>query len=150
MDATRKNLEEQVISHYMSNSSSYAWGNLGTSRPYIRMAARTNSGKVYVLRIELPNYPNSKPDAYVECMLRDCHGRLMNDASNENHTLAPHANNWTQICHYHPSAWKPEMSIWMVYVRCVLWLNIYEQTLKTGRNMEFYLKHMQADGTTRR
>ena len=150
MDATRKNLEEQVISHYMPNSSSYAWGNLGTSRPYIRMAARTNSGKVYVLRIELPNYPNSKPDAYVECMLRDCHGKLMNYVSNANHTLEPHTNNWTQICHYHPSAWKPEMSIWMVYVRCVLWLNIYEQTLKTGRDMEFYLKHMQADGTTRR
>ena len=145
MDAERQNLEEQVIRHYMSNPNSFAWGNLGTTKPYLRIAARTNSGKVYVLRIELQNYPSSKPNAYVECMLTDCHGRPMNSASSANHTLSPHSNNWTQICHYHPDAWRPDMSIWMVYVRCVLWLNIYEQTLRTGRDMEYYLKHMSGD-----
>jgi hypothetical protein len=145
MDTERKNLEEQVIRHYMSNPNSFAWGNLGTTKPYLRIAARTNSGKVYVLRIELQNYPSSKPNAYVECMLTDCHGRPMNSASSANHTLSPHSNNWTQICHYHPDAWRPDMSIWMVYVRCVLWLNIYEQTLRTGKDMEYYLKHMSGD-----
>ena len=88
MDAERKNLEEQVIRHYMSNPNSFAWGNLGTTKPYLRIAARTNSGKVYVLRIELQNYPSSKPNAYVECMLTDCHGRPMNSASSANHTLS--------------------------------------------------------------
>ena len=42
------------------------------------------------------------------------------------------------------------MSLWMVYVRCVLWLNIYEQTLRTRRDMEYYLRHMDANGSTTR
>ena len=148
MDYQRKQLEEQVIAHYLGGTKSFAFGDLQTSRPYLRIAAQTNSGKVYVIRMELINYPNQKPDAYVECMLRDCHGNLMNTASSTNHTLAPHPTyNWTQICHYHPDAWRPDMSLWMVYVRCVLWLNIYEQTLRTGRDMEYYLKHMGKDGS---
>lgn len=146
MDNQRKQLEEQVISHYMGGTKSFAFGDLHTDTPYLRIAARTNSGKVYVLRLELDNYPAKKPNAYVECMLRDCHGHLMDAPSSTNHTLSPHSNNWTQICHYHPNAWRPDMSLWMVYVRCVLWLNIYEQTLRTGNDMEYYLRHMGEDG----
>lgn len=146
MDDRRRQLEEQVISHYMGGGKSYSFGNLGTTNPYLRIAARTNSGKVYVLRIELSDYPNKKPNAYVECMLKNSRGSLMNTANSPDHTLSPHPNGWTQICHYHPDAWRPDMSLWMVYVRCVLWLNIYEQTLRTGKDMEFYLtKHMGGD-----
>lgn len=145
MDSRRKQLEEQVISHYMGSTNSFQFGDLHTNTPYLRIAARTNSGKVYVLRITLSGYPAQKPNAYVECMLRDCHGKLMNQISSANHTLSPHPSGWTQICHYHPDAWRPDMSLWMVYVRCVLWLNIYEQTLRTGNDMEYYLKHMRAD-----
>lgn len=148
MDSQRKQLEEQVISHYMGGKKAFAFGDLMTTKPYLRIAARTNSGHVYVLRMELDGYPYNKPNVYVECMLRDCHGNLMNGASSTNHTLSPHPNGWTQVCHYHPSAWKPNMSLWMVYVRCVLWLNIYEQTLRTGRDMAYYLKHMDAYGQT--
>ena len=147
MDNQRKLLEEQVIRQYMGGTNSFEFGNLSTTTPYLRIAARTNSGKVYVLRMELRNYPATKPEAYVECMLKDCHGNKMESASSTNHTLSAHSNGWTQICHYHPDAWRPDMSLWMVYVRCVLWLNIYEQTLRTGKDMEYYLKHMQSDGT---
>lgn len=147
MDYHRKQLEEEVIREYMGKgTNSFVFGGLYTSTPYLRIAAQTNSGNQYVLRMELSGYPYQKPDAYVECMLRDCHGNPMNKASISNHTLNPHSNGWTQICHYHPSAWRPDMSLWMVYVRCVLWLNIYEQTLRTGKDMEYYLKHMGADG----
>lgn len=144
MDQLRLNQENAVISHYM-NGKGYEFGNTWSDTPYLRIAARSNSGKVYVLRIEMKGYPNTKPNAYVEMMLRDCHGNLMNSASSSNHTLSPHSNNWTQICHYHPSAWNPNMSLWMVYTRCVLWLNIYEQTLRTGKNMDYYLGHMDSD-----
>lgn len=141
MDLTRLQQEEQVIRHYM-NGKQYQFGNIYSDCPYLRIAARTNSSKVYVLRIEMKGYPNVKPNAYVEMMLRDCHGKPMDSASSTNHTLSPHANGWTQICHYHPSAWGPHMSLWMVYTRCVLWLNIYEQTLRTGIDMGEYLNHM--------
>ena len=149
MDYQRKQLEGQVISHYMGGTQSFAFGDLNTSKPYLRIAAKTNSGQIYVLRIELAGYPNQKPNAYVECTLRDRQGRPMTGGSTTNHTLPSHPSyGWTQICHYHPDAWKPDMSLWMVYVRCVLWLNIYEQTLRTGNDMEYYLKHMGSDGST--
>lgn len=148
MDYERKRLEEQVISHYMGGTGKFAFGNLSTLTPYLRIVARTNSGNPYVIRMELANYPNQKPNAYIEGMLKDCHGREMNTASAINHTLDRHkTQNWTQICHYHPDAWRPDMSLWMVYVRCVLWLNIYEQTLRTGLDMEYYLQHMGSDGS---
>ena len=148
MDSQRKQLEEQVISHYMGGTKSFAFGDLYTSKPYLRIAARTNSGKVYVLRMELEGYPNVKPNAYVECVLRDRNGNPMNSVSASSHTLSPHpTKGWTQICHYHPDAWKPDMSLWMVYMRCVLWLNIYEQTLRSDKDMDHYLRHMQADGS---
>lgn len=142
MDQQRLQMEKSVISHYLKNPNSYQFCNTYGSVPYVRMLAQSNSGKAYVLRIECENYPYSKPNAYVECMLRDHNGNQMNGPSSSNHTLQQHSNGWTQICHYHPSAWKPNMSIWMVYIRCVMWLNIYEQTLKTKQPMDYYLRHM--------
>ncbi len=141
MDTERLNLEKAVIAHYMPNSNAYAFGT-ENGVTYLRIVAQTNNRQMYVMRIETPGYPYTKPNAYVECMLRDHNGNLMNEASASNYTLSPHRNGWTQICHYHPSAWKPNMSLWMVYVRCVLWLNIYEQSLKNGRTIDSYLRHM--------
>lgn len=141
MDQFRLNQEKAVISNYM-NDNNYVFGDTWSECPYLRISARSNSGNIYILRIEMRNYPKEKPNAYVEMMLRDCHGNLMNSASSSNHTLTPHRNNWTQICHYHPDAWNENMSLWMVYTRCVLWLNIYEQTKRTGKDMDYYLGHM--------
>ena len=140
-----------IIDHYMPSPNSYAFGNLNSGTPYLRIAARTNNDKQYVLRIEMPNYPNQKPDAYVECTLHDRYGNILAENSLPNHTLAYHPEyGWTQICHYHPSAWRANMTLWMVYVRCVMWLNIYEQTLRTGEKMDTYLRHMGKDGSTTR
>lgn len=146
MDNQRKRLEEQVITHYMGNNGAFSFSDLDTPTPYLRIAARTNSGKIYVLRIELTDYPAKIPNVYVECMLKDCNGQLMNFADTTNHTLSPHPKGWTHICHYHPDAWRPDMSLWMVYVRCLLWLNIYEQSVIAGKPLEFYLKHMDSKG----
>lgn len=145
MDARRKQLEEQVIRHYMGSSKSYQFCDLATSKPYLRMAARTNSNNVYVIRIELADYPNSKPNAYVETMLKDYKGHKMDGASGSNHTLTAHEKGYTQICHYHPEAWRPDMSLWMVYVRCVMWLNVYEKSLRDKKPLDYYLGHMDGD-----
>lgn len=138
----RLKLEKDVIAQYMKNPNSYKFGGLDSDTPYLRIVAQTNSKTPYVLRIEFPGHPNEKPNAYVECMLRDYNNNPMDHASSTNHTLSPHANGWTQICHYHPSAWQPNMSLWMVYLRCVMWLNIYEQTIRDHHSMDYYLSHM--------
>ena len=142
MDYNRYLQELEIINHYVKDKKPYQFGDIYSACPYFRIGARTQNGNPYVLHFKLRNYPNEKPDVYVECMLRDCHGRLMNQPSRENHTLTPHPNGWTQICHYHPTAWKPYLTLWLVYIRCVLWLNIYEQTKRTGKDMQYYLSHM--------
>ena len=146
MDQQRLQSEEQVIAHYMGGNKSFQFCDMATDKPYLRIAAKTNSNNVYVLHIDLDDYPNKKPNAYVECMLKDYRGHKMDGASSSNHTLTAHPKGWTQICHYHPDAWRPNMSLWMVYVRCVLWLNVYECSVRHGKKMEHYLpEHMDGD-----
>lgn len=144
MDRERFEKEKAILAYYMPNPNAYEFG-VDRGVEYLRIVARTNNNQMFVMRIEMPGFPYTKPNAYVECMLRDHNGNLMNEASAANHTLSPHPYGWTQICHYHPSAWQPGMTLWMVYVRCVLWLNIYEQSLKSGRTIESYLQHMQGN-----
>lgn len=134
-----------VLDNYLPGGGRFEFGGLNTPNPYLRILAQTNNDHVFVLRMYLNNYPYEKPAVYVEMMLKDCHGRDMNSANAANHTLSPHSNGWTQICHYHPDAWRADLSLWLVYLKCLLWLNIYEETLRTGKDMEYYLKHQHKD-----
>lgn len=145
MDNQRYEMEKAVFSHYMPSSNNFQFGGIGTSEPWLRVVAQTQNNHVYVLRMILRGYPDRKPDVYVECMLKDHNGHDMDSASGTNHTLTPHSNGWTQICHYHPDAWQSDLSLWLVYMKCVVWLNIYEQSLRSGRNIDYYLNHMGAN-----
>ena len=42
---------------------------------------------------------------------------------------------WTRICHYGSESWTPGVSLYKIYIKCALWLNIYEVHLKTGKPM---------------
>lgn len=141
MTQTRYLQEKQILDYYMQGKN-YEFGNLNSSVPYLRIAARTQLGNSYVLRFTLQDYPNVKPNVYVECMLLDRRGNPMNSASRSNHTLQPLNGRWTQICHYHPDAWQPKLTLWLVYVRCLVWLNMYEQSKRTGHDIDHYLGHM--------
>lgn len=68
MDDKRLEAEKQVLSSKLP-SNSYRFMDMSTSCPYIVMAAKTNSGNVYTVRIDLANFPNSKPEAFVRKML---------------------------------------------------------------------------------
>ncbi len=141
MDQNRLNMENMVLNYYMGGSKAYQFGGIGTSYPYLRIAAQTMNNKIYVLNMDLRGFPESKPDVYVECTLKDYYGMEMTGPSRENHTLTANNKGWTQICHYHPSAWRTDLSLWLVYLKCMVWLNMYEQTLRTGNTMEYYLRH---------
>lgn len=141
MDNERRMIEEQIFRYYIQSDKAFAFGGIGTSNPYLRIAAQTNGNKVFVLRMDLNGYPERKPNVYVECMLKDRHGRNMDKPNPTNHTLTAHPNGWTQICHYNHVAWRPDLSLWLVYLKCVIWLNIYEQSLHSGHDIDYYLKH---------
>lgn len=137
MDYERYLAENRVLESKIP-SSAYRFLGIGTSSPYLRIAARTNNGHFYTLHFDLKDFPNSSPKVFVTKMLKIVAN--MSGASCSMHTL-PSEHGWTRICHYGQTAWTPYVSLFKVYVKCCLWLNMYEQHLLTGMPIEFYLNH---------
>ena len=115
---------------------------INSERPVLAMAVKTQSGSLYTIQIELARFPQSVPKVFVTRMLRDCSGCQMDEASASMHTYASE-HGWTRICHYGSDSWTPGVSLYKIYVKCALWLNIYEAHLKTGKPIDYYLKHQK-------
>lgn len=140
IDNHRYLLEKEVLKKENFPESAYRFVGIGTKEPYVRMAAKTNSGKVYTLHIELDEFPEFVPEVYVTQMLKDKDGNDMDHPSVALHTLRA-KNGWTRICHYGPDAWTPGVSLYRIYIKCRLWLETYEAHLVTGNPLDFYLIH---------
>ena len=112
---------------------------LNRERPFLAMAVKTKSGNLYTIQIELDRFPQAVPKVFITKMLRDHDGEAMNEARHSLHTLSSE-HGWTRICHYGQESWTPGVSLYKIYIKCALWLNIYEVHLKTGKPMEYYLK----------
>ena len=128
MNKERFLAENQVLASKVP-SIAYRFIGIGTSSPYLRIAARTNNGHIYTLHFYLRGFPESSPKVFVTKMLKDKSCNDMSGASGSMHTL----------CSEH--GWTPYVSLFKVYVKCCLWLNMYEQHLLTGMPIEFYLNH---------
>lgn len=121
-------------------SDAWTFRDLNGARPCLAAAVRTRSGRLYTIEVELEGFPESVPKVFVTQMLRDCEGEEMDAASSSMHTLKSE-HGWTRICHYGPSSWTPNVSLYHIYVKCALWLNFYELHLQTHEAMDHYLKH---------
>ena len=139
MTTERLNLEKSVLQRYLP-SNTYVFKDISTSSPYVLMAAKTNRGHVQTLRIDLDGFPTSLPHAFVTKMLKTKDGDEMDGASASMHTL-PSEHGYTRICHYGNESWGPNVSIYKVYIKCRLWLEMYELHLQTGKPMDYYLNH---------
>lgn len=134
--------ETQILDYYLGPRQ-YSFGNMDTSRPFLKIAVKTNNGRVYVLYFDLSTFPSTKPRVYVTQMLRTKSGELMDSPSAANHTLESW-NNWTQLCHYSSDQWTPDVTLWHVFLRCRVWLEVYQAHLRTGINMNQILKHQNS------
>lgn len=142
IDMQRKNIEEQVLAYYLP-SNMYRFRNIGTNQPYLEAAVQANDGATYLLYFDLAPFPNAKPKVYVEKMLTTKSGSPMDSASAPNHTLTSW-NGWTQLCHYNDAAWSPDVTLWKVYLKCRLWIEMYRAHLRTGKPMDYYLNHQHS------
>ena len=107
-------------------SNIYRFMNMNTSKPYLMMAARTNRGNIYTLRIELDAFPESVPKVFVTKMLYDKFGLPLDTPDAAMHVLRSE-NGCTQMR--------------LVHIKCRLWLEMYEAHLRTGEPIDHYLKH---------
>ncbi len=139
MDNARYQAELNVLRRKVP-SSWYCFEGIGTSSPILKMAARTNSGNVYTLHFDLSQFPMSVPKVFVTKMLKTKNGVDMSGASSAMHTLGSE-HGWTRICHYGSCSWTPNVSLYKIFIKCRLWLEMYETHLRTGNNIDYYLNH---------
>ena len=107
---------------------------------WLKAAARTNRGNVYTLAFDLSAFPSGVPMVYVTQMLKDKAKRDLDRPDGGMHVLASD-HGWTRICHYGAQSWTPMVSLFKVYVKCRLWLEMYELHLQTGKPIDYYLNH---------
>ena len=106
----------------------------------IEVTMTSNSNKVYCIRAYVPgDYPNSLPDMVV------CRSPipmpLQWGISGKSHTLGVR-DNCLKICHYYAPRWNPQHTFYEIFVKGRVWLEAYEGHLATGRNIDYYLGHM--------
>lgn len=141
MDQARLRLEQTILEKNFPRR--YAFVDMDTSRPNLVIGMRTNSARTYRLNLMIPSdYPHSKPTVYVVYPqeLRDRDGRLLSEigTSHALHLLGPRGND-IQLCHYKSENWHPNVTLYKVALKCLIWLNAYEAYLETGTPLSTYL-----------
>lgn len=140
MDKERLMAEEDLLSRKFPSNVFRFFNKENPQNAYLRIGAKTNSGNVYTLHMDLTEFPVGQPKVFVTKMLKTKSGQDMNAPSASMHTLTSE-HGWTRICHYGYSSWTPNVSLYKVYVKCRLWLEMYESHLRTGKNLDYYLNH---------
>ena len=113
---------------------------MNTDHPHVRFGARTNRHNIYTIDVQLANFPEEVPPVFVTQMLHDAQGNPLDECNGSMHTLTSE-NGWTRICHYGFMSWTPAVSLFKIYVKARLWLEMYEQHLHSGKPIDYYLNH---------
>ena len=112
-----------------------------SSDPHVVMGARTNANHEYTIYIELKNFPLGVPNIYIEKDLKDFKGESLCKTSGSMHTLQSDRDGWVKICHCSSENWKPATSLYLLYVKALLWLNAYDAHIMTGKPIDAVLSH---------
>ena len=141
MDAARLKIEETVLENTFRGAFTLRQDDSGTARLEIDVAV-PGGGKYRLLIVAEGDYPSSVPEAYViqPLVLRDAHGRelLAISPSHEMHLLKPNSR-FIRLCHYKSEAWHPNVTLYKVVLKCLIWLVAYENHLQSGRPITDYL-----------
>ena len=113
----------------------------GNTKVEVQMT--TSNNKYYTLRVYVPkDYPNACPTMVVSSHgpLRKRNGDTFGCCGYD-HTLGTQDGS-TVICHFRPSLWTAENTLYQVFMKGLLWLEAYEGHLRTGKSLSVYLKEM--------
>ena len=137
MSANRYRAEVDALQRSLP-SNMFKFFDMDTDLPYVKMAAVTNSKKIYTLRIDLDEFPEKIPKVFVTKMLKSKDGEELDSPSSTMHTLESE-HGYTRICHYGFRSWAPNVALNKVYLKCRVWLEAYEAHLITGESIATYL-----------
>ncbi len=133
MDNNRFELEKEVLRKKLP-SNFYRFDDIGTDKACLSAAARTNNDKLYTMKIELKDFPEKPPRVFVTEELMDNDGMAL-QCCHEMHCYGTEEGR-TQLCHYPDGAWTPRVSLYKVYIKCRLWLELYEIYKETGKTID--------------
>jgi hypothetical protein len=139
MTTIRKQFEIAILNQYFTHRFAFFEKE---SRKWLEVGLRSNQGLVYKLVIEISqNYPYQMPMATITFpkLLKGFNGKKINSYSHELHTLEC-TKEYIGLCLFHPNQWSPNQSLYKVIVKAKLWIEAYENYLKTGKNINTYLK----------
>jgi len=119
-----------------------------TGDTYVGGYQHTSAGSRYYLWLPIPRgYPDQCPPAYVyrpNPLWGYLDLRTINSygCSHQMHTLSNGPQGEVQICHYRPERWDASITLVKVLLKCVLWLEAYEQHLRTNRSIAAFVRTM--------
>ena len=134
-------LEKQILERNFQN---VRWRNpTRRGATQVEIDFSTNVGGRYTLRIYVPDdWPNSCPNlAIVSKQLRKRNGEPLPPGNESFHTMGT-MDGCLCICHYRPSTWDANNTMYLVFLKGRLWLEAFENHLKSGYAIDHYLKHM--------
>jgi len=140
--ANRLNIENEVLKKYFPE---FKWIPSETNPDKLEVMLKTNSKKIYRLRLYLPSdYPNSQPAMVIidPSPLQGYKGFNLLRTNSSMHILDP-IDGHVQICHYSSSHWSPQVTLYKVILKGRLWLEAYENYVKTGKDIDEYLPHQK-------
>ena len=97
----------------------------------------------YNVIVEIPeNYPHEMPRCFLgDSSLRFKDGTLVTQkGTNSDYHVLETVNGRAQICHGRKSRWSSNGSLASVFVKAFMWIEAYENHLKSGRPLSYYLK----------
>lgn len=104
-------------------SNCYRFLDMNTNSPYIVLAAKTDHGNLYTLRIDLELFPENRPNMYVVNNLDMDRNKTFLNSNSPIHTIE--CEKGMMLSDYIGS-WSPMTSIYNVYYRGKMWLEMYE------------------------
>lgn len=129
MNEERLKAEQDILQSHLPENS-YRFIDMETSKPYMALAAKTNRGNIYTIRIELDEFPNTVPKMFVNKILLSKTGEPIPEYDSEWYTLEC-VDGMTGIKHFSNKSWTPMVSLYHVYLRGKMWLEMYETYLNS-------------------
>jgi len=120
------------------NGSYYLWGH-----------HRTSANNRYTLWSPIPTgYPRARPHLYIHDpnpLWGYAGSATINSygVSHGMHTLGNGPHGEVQICHWRDERWHSGITLNKVMMKCMLWLEAYEQHVSTGKAIDEFVRTMQ-------
>jgi ubiquitin-protein ligase len=140
MDKQRYKIEYAILERNFKNR--FVFKEVG-DKLILDLGLKSSEGHVYRLEVALPSdYPASIPQVIVTYPneLYTYRGEPLVDISPSHfmHTLNP-VDGCVQLCHYKMENWHSNVTLYKIALKCLIWIEAYENHLKSGRPLTDYL-----------